>query len=114
MTDWRAQTLERVRGLIRQADPEITETVKWKKPTNPDGVPVWERGGVLLTGETYNTYVKLTFMRGAALRDPARLFNASLEAGTRRAIDIRQGDVLNGAAFIALVQAAVAENLKGA
>lgn len=114
MTDWRAQALDRVRALIAQADPEITETVKWRKPNNPDGVPVWERGGVLLTGETYKTYVKLTFMRGAALPDPARLFNASLDAGTRRAIDIREGEALNGAAFMALVQAAVAENLKGA
>jgi len=105
--DWREATLERVRQLIREADPEATETVKWRKPTNPDGVPVWEHHGLLCTGETYRDKVKLTFAKGAALPDPAGLFNASLDAGTRRAIDVREGDALDEAAFVALVREAV-------
>ena len=111
--DWRAEALARVRALVAAADPEIVETVKWRKPGNPDGVPVWERGGIVCTGETYKDKVKLTFARGAALADPAGLFNASLEGNTRRAIDIREGEALDGAAFEALVRAAVAENLAG-
>ena len=110
MSDWRADTLDALRGLILEADPEIVETRKWRKPTNPDGVPCFEKGGVLLTGETYRDKVKLTFARGASLPDPAGLFNASLDAGTRRAIDIREGEAPDPAAFKALVRAAVAAN----
>jgi hypothetical protein len=110
LSDWRATTLDRVRALIAKADPAIVETVKWRKPSNPDGVPVWERGGILCTGETYKDKVKLTFAKGAALADPAGLFNASLDAGTRRAIDLREGDALDAAAFTELVRVAVAAN----
>ena len=91
--DWRGETLARVRALIREADPEIVEQVKWRKPSNPSGVPVWERDGIICTGETYKGYVKLTFANGAALPDPAGLFNASLTGNTRRAIDIREGQL---------------------
>ena len=108
--DWRGETLARVRALIREADPEVVETVKWRKPTNPSGVPVWEHEGVICTGETYKSYVKLTFARGAALEDPAGLFNASLEGGARRAIDIREGAEVDAEAFKGLVRAAVALN----
>ena len=110
MSDWRAATLDRIRALIRAADPAIEETVKWRKASNPDGVPVWERGGIVCTGETYKDKVKLTFAKGAALADPNGLFNASLDAGTRRAIDLREGDAVDEAAFTALVRAAVAAN----
>lgn len=110
LDDWRGATLARVRALIRDADPEVTETVKWRKPSNPTGVPVWEHGGIICTGETYRNYVKLTFARGAALEDPAGLFNASLEGGTRRAIDIREGEEVDEEAFKALVREAVAMN----
>jgi len=102
--DWRAATFANVRALIHQADPEVVETVKWR------GVPVWEHGGILCTGEIYKTYVKLTFARGAALEDPAGLFNASLEGNARRAIDIREGAFPDEAAFRALIRAAVALN----
>jgi hypothetical protein len=108
--DWRAETLERVRTLIREADPDAAETVKWRKPSNPAGVPVWEHGGMICTGETYRDKVKLTFARGAELEDPARLFNSSLDGNTRRAIDLREGDSLDGEAFKTLVRAAVALN----
>ena len=111
--DWREATLERVRQLIREADPEATETVKWRKPTNPDGVPVWEHHGLLCTGETYRDKVKLTFAKGAALPDPAGLFNASLDAGTRRAIDLREDEALDAEAFKALIRAAAAVNGAG-
>ena len=110
--DWRGPMLERVRRLILAADPEIVEEVKWKKPSNPAGVPVWNRGGILCTGEVYRDKVKLTFARGASLPDPAKLFNASLDAGTRRAIDIREADSLDADAFKALVRAAVAANVR--
>lgn len=113
MSDWRSETLDHLRGLILAADPGIIETRKWKKPTNPDGVPCFEKGGILLTGETYRDKVKLTFARGAVLADPSGLFNASLDAGTRRAIDIKQGETLDPAAFQALVRVAVAANLAG-
>jgi len=109
--DWRGETLARVRALIREADPEVVETVKWRKPSNPAGVSVWEHDGIICTGETYKDKVKLTFARGAALDDHKRLFNSSLDGGTRRAIDIKEGDAIDGAALKALVRAAVAENV---
>jgi hypothetical protein len=108
--DWRAETLARVRALIAAADPKIAEVVKWRKPSNPSGVPVWERDGIICTGETYRDKLKLTFARGAALKDPSGLFNASLDAGTRRAIDIREGDRIDEKAFKALIRDAVALN----
>lgn len=106
--DWRGEMLRCVRDLIHEADPEVTEEVKWRKPSNPSGVPVWSHDGILCTGETYKDKVKLTFANGAALPDPSGLFNASLEGGTRRAIDIREGDQIDEAAFKGLVMAAVA------
>jgi hypothetical protein len=108
--DWREDTLARLRDLIIEADPGITEEQKWKKPMNPAGVPLWSHNGMICTGEIYKSYVKLTFAYGASLPDPARLFNASLDAGTRRAIDIREGDKVDPRAFKALVKAAVAFN----
>ena len=105
--DWRGETLARIRGLIKEADPEVVEEVKWRKPSNPNGVPVWEHDGILCTGETYKDYVKLTFANGAALPDLG-LFNASLEGNTRRAIDIREGHEIDPDAFKALIRAAVA------
>ena len=108
--DWRGETLAALRALIRAADPDVVETVKWRKPTNPAGVPVWEHGGILCTGETYRDKVKLTFARGAALPDPAGLFNASLDGNARRAIDLFQGDAIDAGAFTALIRAAVALN----
>ncbi|MBO9517516.1 MAG: DUF1801 domain-containing protein [Porphyrobacter sp.] len=110
--DWRGEMLGRMRQLILEADPEVVEQVKWRKPTNPSGVPVWERSGILCTGEVYKGYVKLTFAKGAALDDPTGLFNASLEGNTRRAIDIREGDVIDAEAFKALVREAVALNVQ--
>ena len=103
--DWRGETLARVRSLIRQADPEVVEEWKWR------GVPVWSHGGIICTGETYKKVVKLTFAKGAALEDPSRLFNSSLEGNTRRAIDLHEGDEIDEAALKALVRAAVALNL---
>ena len=111
--DWRAATLDRIRGLIRQADPEAVEEQKWKKPSNPAGVPTWSHAGLICTGETYRDKVKLTFAKGASLADPSNLFNASLDAGTRRAIDLREGDTVDEAAFKALIGEAVAVNLAG-
>ncbi len=108
---WRGETLAQLRAAIREADPEIVETVKWRKPTNPSGVPVWERGGIVCTGEVYKDKVKLTFAQGAALPDPKELFNASLDAGTRRAIDVFEGGKVDAASFKALVRAAVKRNL---
>ena len=107
---WRGETLARVRDLIREADPEVVEEIKWRKPTNPAGVPVWSHKGILCTGETYRDKVKLTFAKGAALDDPSRLFNSSLEGGVRRAIDIAEGVQLDATAFKALIRAAVAQN----
>ncbi|MBC7985429.1 MAG: DUF1801 domain-containing protein [Sphingomonadaceae bacterium] len=109
--DWRGETLARVRALIREADPEVVEAVKWRKPSNPAGVPVWEHAGMICTGETYRDKVKLTFARGAALEDPKGLFNSSLTGGTRRAIDIREGEKIDGEALKALIRAAVALNV---
>ena len=115
LTDWRGETLARVRKLIREADPEIVEEVKWRKPSNAMlGVPVWEHDGIVCTGETYKNVVKLTFAHGASLEDPSGLFNASLEGGTRRAIDIREGDKIDEKAFKALIRAAVALNTRAA
>ena len=108
---WRAETLERMRALILQADPGMIEERKWKKPSNAMlGVPVWSHDGIVCTGETYTKAVKLTFAHGAKLPDPSRLFNASLDGGTRRAIDIHEGETVNASAFKALVKAAVAFN----
>jgi hypothetical protein len=112
--DWRGETLARVRALIHQAEPDVVETVKWRKPSNPSGVPVWELDGIICTGETYRDKVKITFAQGAALDDPAGVFNASLSAGTRRAIDLRDGDTLDEDAFKELVVAAAAHNTSGA
>jgi hypothetical protein len=108
--DWRGRTLSRVRALIAQADPESVEEVKWRKPSNPKGVAVWSHAGIVCTGETYPDKVKLTFARGAALEDPAGLFNAGFGGNTRRAIDLHQGDEIDETAFKALVRAAVALN----
>jgi hypothetical protein len=111
LSDWRGQTLARVRALIRAADPDVVEAVKWRKPSNAMlGVPVWEHDGIICTGETYKSVVKLTFAYGAALEDPAGLFNSSLEGNVRRAIDIREGDNIDASAFKALVRRAVALN----
>jgi hypothetical protein len=109
-SDWRAAALEEIRRLIQAADPEITEDRKWVKPTNPAGVPVWSHDGIVCTGETYKDYIKLTFFRGAALKDPQGLFNAGFAGGTRRAIDIREGEKVDAKAFKSLIQAAVALN----
>lgn len=109
--DWRGAVLACMRTLIRAADPEVIETVKWRKPSNPAGVPVWEHAGIVCTGEVYKSCVKLTFAQGAALGDPAGVFNASLEGGTRRAIDIREGEAVDEDAFQALVREAVALNV---
>jgi len=108
--DWRGATLARIRSLIKQADPEVVEELKWRKPTNPAGVPVWSHDGIICTGETYDNVVKVTFARGAALADPSRLFNASREGNARRAIDIHAGDEIDAEAFKALIRAAVALN----
>ena len=108
--DWRGKTLARMRKLIHQADADVVEGVKWRKPSNPSGVPVWEHSGILCTGETYRDKVKLTFAQGASLDDPAKLFNSSLDGGTRRAIDIREGEDIDADAFKDLVRAAVAFN----
>jgi hypothetical protein len=110
LTDWRGATLARVRKLIKEGDPGVVEDVKWRKPSNPSGVPVWEHDGIVCTGETYKAVVKLTFAQGASLKDPSGLFNASLEGNMRRAIDIREGDTIDERAFKALVRAAVALN----
>jgi hypothetical protein len=109
---WRGKTLARVREIIHKADPETVEEWKWAKATSP-GVPVWSHGGIVCTGETYKDKVKLTFAKGAALKDPAGLFNSSLEGNVRRAIDIQEGDKINEAALKDLIRAAVALNLKG-
>ena len=108
---WRGETLDRMRALIMEADPEMTEERKWKKPSNAmAGVPVWSHDGIVCTGETYKNAVKLTFARGAMIPDPSGLFNSSLEGNTRRSIDIHEGEKVDARAFKALVKAAVAEN----
>ncbi|MCV0369339.1 MAG: DUF1801 domain-containing protein [Filomicrobium sp.] len=110
LDDWRGAMLARVRSVIKKADPEIVEEVKWRKPSNPNGVPVWEHTGIICTGETYKDKVKLTFAKGASLNDPSGLFNASLEGNARRAIDIHEGDKIDEKALRALIRAAVALN----
>jgi hypothetical protein len=107
--DWRGETLARLRGLIKQADPDVVEEWKWKKATNP-GVPVWSHQGGICTGETYKSVVKLTFFKGASLDDPAGLFNSSLEGKVRRAIDIKEDDEIDEKAFVTLIRAAVSLN----
>ena len=111
LKDWRGEALARMRTLIRDADPAIVEEVKWRKPSNPNGVPVWEHDGLVCTGETYKAAVKLTFANGAALLDPDGVFNASLDGNQRRAIDIHEDDKIDEKAFKALVKAAVAFNV---
>ena len=111
--DWRGETLARIRAFIRQADPEVVEEVKWRKPSNMSGVPVWSHAGILCTGETYKDKVKLTFAKGASLDDPSGLFNSSLEGNTRRAIDVHEGDNIDETALKALIRAAVAHNTTG-
>ncbi|WP_395614106.1 DUF1801 domain-containing protein [Allosphingosinicella sp.] len=111
LADWRGATFARLRALIHEADPEVEETVKWRKAANPLGVPVWEHAGIICTGELYRDKVKLTFAYGASLDDPAGLFNSSLEGNTRRAIDIMEGGMVDAVAFKALIRAAVALNM---
>lgn len=110
--DWRAETLSRMRKLIKEADPGVTEEVKWVKATSP-GTPTWSHDGIICTGEAYKSVVKLTFAKGASLDDPATLFNSSLEGNTRRAIDIREGEKVDAGKFKALIRAAVAFNTSG-
>ena len=110
LADWRGDTLKRLRALIHDADPAVVETVKWRKPSNPMGVPVWEHDGIICTGETYRDKVKLTFAQGASLPDPSGLFNSSLDGNTRRAIDLHEGDDVDANAFKAIVREAVAFN----
>ena len=112
MPDWRGQSMSRMRKLIREAAPDAVEELKWRKPSNPSGVPTWSDGGIICTGETYKDKIKFTLAKGASLPDPAKLFNASLDAGTRRAIDIREGETVDAEAFKALVRAAVKLNGK--
>ena len=112
--DWRGETLARMRTLIKEADGDVVEEVKWVKPTTPNGVPTWTHDGIICTGETYKAAVKLTFAQGASLDDPAGLFNSSLGGNTRRAIDIHEGEEVDAKAFKALVRAAVDRNVAAA
>ena len=112
--DWRGELLSRLRALIMEVDPEMTEERKWRKPSNPAGVPTWSHNGLVCTGETYKNVVKMTFAKGASLADPSGLFNSSLEGNTRRAIDFREGDKLDEEALKALIRAAVALNTSSA
>src|SRR5204862_3984857 len=115
LADWRGEMLARVRKIIKQADPEVVEAVKWRRPSNSMlGVPVWEHAGIICTGETYKAAVKLTFAKGASLKDPCGLFNSSLEGNTRRAIDFHEGDKIDEKALKALIRAAVALNKSAA
>ena len=109
--DWRGALLERIRKLVREADPQVVEEVKWRKPSNPLGVPTWSRSGIICTGETYKDKVKMTFARGASLEDPAGLFNSSLDGGTRRAIDFHEDGEINEEALKNLIREGVAANL---
>ncbi len=108
--DWRVATVSRVRRWILEADPQAVEDRKWIKPTNPDGVPVWSHDGIICTGETYKSHVKFTFAKGASLKDPSHLFNASLDGNRNRAIDLHEGDKLDEKSFKALIKEAVALN----
>ena len=108
--DWRSETLAHIRQLIHEADPGIVEECKWVKPSNPSGVPIWSHDGIVCTGESYKQAVKLTFARGASIEDPKKLFNSSLEGNMRRAIDLREGDGIDEAAFKQLIRAAAAAN----
>jgi hypothetical protein len=108
--DWRGEKLSRVRSIIKKADPDVVEEVKWRKPSSPAGVPVWSHDGLICTGESYKSYVKLTFAKGAQLEDPTGLFNAGLDGKSRRAIDLHEGDQIDEAAFEALIREAVALN----
>jgi hypothetical protein len=108
--DWRGETLAKIRALIKQADPEVVEEVKWRKPSAPAGVPVWSHDGMICTGETYKSHIKLTFAKGAELEDPKGLFNAGLDSKMRRAIDLHEGDQIDEAAFETLIREAVALN----
>ena len=110
--DWRGKTLSRMRKLIQEADPDVVEEWKWAKASSP-GTPVWSHDGIICTGESYKSVVKLTFAKGASLKDPAKLFNSSLKGNTRRAIDIREGEEIDAGAFKALIRAAVALNTSG-
>ena len=110
--DWRGKTLSRMRKLINKADPDVVEELKWVKPSNP-GTPVWSHSGIICTGESYKSVVKLTFANGASLNDPARLFNSNLDGNLRRAIDIHEGEEVDESAFTALVRQAVAVNSSG-
>ena len=110
--DWRGETLSRMRKLINEADPDVVEEVKWVKATSP-GTPTWSHDGIICTGEPYKSVVKLTFAKGASLKDPAKLFNSSLEGNTRRAIDIREGEKVDAGAFKALIRAAIVLNASG-
>jgi hypothetical protein len=110
VSDWRAEALARMRRLIEEADPDVVEEAKWRKPSNPAGVPTWSHDGIICTGETYKANVKLTFAYGASLDDPAGLFNAGFGGGTRRAIDIHEGETVDAEAFKALIREAVAFN----
>jgi len=112
LDDWRGGTLSRMRKLIKEADPDVVEEMKWIKPSTP-GTPVWSHGGIICTGESYKNVVKLTFAKGASLEDPARLFNSSLDGNARRAIDIHEGEEVDESAFRALVRQAVALNSSG-
>ena len=112
LNDWRAETLARIRELIQEADPDAVEEVKWRKPSNPAGVPTWSHDGILCTGETYKDKVKVTFAKGASIPDPAGLFNSSLDGNARRAIDFHEGYKIKETAFKALIRAAVALNKK--
>jgi hypothetical protein len=113
LSDWRGETLSRIRTLIEEADPEVVEDVKWRKPSNPGGVPVWSHDGIICTGETYKKHVRITFAKGASLEDPKGVFNASLEGNAYRAIVIDEGDEIDEAAFKALVRSAVDLNTSG-
>lgn len=110
LSDWRGEALTRIRRLIRQADPDMIEQVKWRKPSNPAGIPVWYHDGIVCTGETYQSHVRLTFAQGASLADPKRLFNSGLEGGTLRAIVLRERDEIDEEAFRSLIRAAAARN----
>ena len=110
--DWRGKTLSRMRQLVKEADPDVVEEIKWVKATNP-GTPTWSHDGIICTGESYKSVVKLTFAKGASLKDPAGLFNSSLDGNTRRAIDIHEGEEVDASAFKALIRAAVALNTSG-